>query len=130
MTVHRIEIGLVSHTNDTVAFYREVFGLEELEPRSFPVGVVHRLGYQDALVKIMIPADPPAMAAQQPGPFWAVAGLRSFTFWVDDLDSVIARISPQGGSVDTAPMELRPGIRTAVVKDPLGNTIEVMEDRS
>jgi hypothetical protein len=58
MTVHRTEIGVVSEHDDISGFYREAFGMRELEPRSFPTGVVHRLGYDEPLVKIMIPRHP------------------------------------------------------------------------
>ena len=37
MTINAIDIGFVSATNDLVAFYTEVFNLEVLEPRVFPL---------------------------------------------------------------------------------------------
>lgn len=130
MTVHRTEIGLVSEHDDIIGFYRDTFGMRELEPRSFPSGVVHRLGYNESLVKIMIPATSPRVVDQSGEPFWASTGLRFFTFWVDDLDAVLEQVRPRGGVVETGPLDLRPGVRTAVLRDPLGNSIEVMEDRS
>jgi predicted enzyme related to lactoylglutathione lyase len=128
MTVYRAEVGLVSRTDELVAFYRDVFELTVLEPRHLPTGVVHRLGHSDAILKVMVPAAPPAGPAPALPQFWVASGLRFFTFWVDDLDGVIERCSSRGGTLALGPIDLRPGVRTVLVHDPDGNVIEVMQD--
>jgi predicted enzyme related to lactoylglutathione lyase len=128
MTVRRAEVGLVSPTERLVGFYRDVFELTVLEPRHMPTGTVHRLGHNDAILKVMVPATPPAAPAPALPQFWAASGLRFFTLWVDDLDGVIERCSSGGGTITLGPIDLRPGVRTMLVHDPEGNVIEVMQD--
>jgi catechol 2,3-dioxygenase-like lactoylglutathione lyase family enzyme len=130
MTVRRTEVGLVAATDDLVAFYRDVFGLDVLEPRKLPTGVVHRLGHGDAMLKILVPATPPASPPPPPDQFWDVAGMRYFTLWVDTLDTVAPRCAQHGGVVTFGPIELRPGVHTMLVQDPDGNVVEVMEERA
>jgi predicted enzyme related to lactoylglutathione lyase len=127
MSVRRVEIGLVSERDDLVDFYRDTFVLDVLEPRSFPIGTVHRLGAGDAMVKIMVPDDPPSASEPAREQFWDRAGLQYFALWVDDLDAVATRCMQAGGVVATGPLDVRPGLRSALVHDPDGNVIEVME---
>ncbi len=128
MTVQRVEVGIVSASEGLVAFYRDVFGLTELESRDLPTGVVHRLGHSDAIVKVMVPRDAPAPPLPPAPQFWDRAGHEYFTLWVDDLDGVLERCVDERGEVVLGPLELRPGVRTAIVHDPDGNVIEVMHD--
>ena len=130
MTVQRVEVGIVSASDALVAFYRDVFGLTELESRDLPTGMVHRLGNSDAIVKVMVPRDAPSPPLPPAPQFWDRAGLQYFTLWIDDLDDVLARCERAGGAIVLGPLELRPGVRTVLVHDPDGNTIEVMHDAS
>ena len=130
MTVQRAEVGLVSSSDDLVSFYRDVFELNVLEPRDLPTGKVHRLGIGDAILKVMVPATRPAPAPAPSDQFWDTAGMRYFSLWVDDLDAVAHRCPNRGGTISLGPLELRPGVRTMVIRDLDGNTVEVMEDRS
>lgn len=130
MSVERIEIGMVSGDAALVAFYRDVFQLRELEPRATPAGTVHRLGDDEAVLKVLVPAVAPAPPAPSKAQFWDAAGLRYFTAWVDDLDAIARRCADHGGTVAFRPVELRPGVRTMVVHDPDGNVVEVMEQRA
>jgi predicted enzyme related to lactoylglutathione lyase len=127
MTIVSVDIGLVSATDAIVSFYRDVFGLETLEPRVFPDGTVHRLALTGGALKVMVPAatpeDPPRTDR-----FWDRAGLRYVTMWLDDLDSVIERWTAHGGTVALGPITIRPGVRTALLVDPDGNTVEAMHD--
>lgn len=132
MAVQRGEIGLVAADDRLVAFYRDVFGLVELDARRLPMGTVHRLGAAPepgpALIKVMVPSDRPAPAPSGPEEFWTAAGLRYFTLWVDDVAATAQRVGAHGGQVTRGPLELRPGVHTMVVRDPDGNALEVMQD--
>jgi len=127
MSIVSVDIGLVSATDDIVSFYRDVFGLETLEPRVFPDGTVHRLALIGGALKVMVPAAAPEDAPRTDR-FWDRAGLRYITMWLDELDSVIERWSAHGGTVALGPITIRPGVRTALLVDPDGNTIEAMHD--
>lgn len=127
MTIVGVDIGFVSATEALVSFYRDVFDLELLEPRVFPDGTVHRLALGAGALKIMVPADDP----ERPSPttrFWDRAGLRYVTMWIDDLDQIVDRWTESGGTIALGPIDLRPGVRTALLVDPDGNTVEAMQD--
>jgi catechol 2,3-dioxygenase-like lactoylglutathione lyase family enzyme len=130
VAVRHGEIGLVTRDDRLVHFYRDVFDLPELEPRRLPTGVVHRLGPDPAVLKIMVPAEEPAAPVPGPAEFWRSAGLRYFTLWVDDVDATAARAPEHGGVITFGPMELRPGVSTMILRDPDGNLAEVMQDAS
>ena len=127
MTIVGVDIGFVSATEALVTFYRDVFGLEVLEPRVFPDGTVHRLALGAGALKIMVPADDPE-APRPTERFWDRAGLRYVTMWLDDLDATVARWTSAGGTVALGPLTIREGVRTALLLDPDGNTVEAMQD--
>ena len=127
MTVISVDIGFVSATDGLVHFYRDVFGLEVLEPRVFPDGTVHRLALGSGALKVMVPAQPPADVPRTER-FWDRAGIRYVTMWLDDLDTIVERWTAHGGTVALGPLTIRPGVRTALLVDPDGNTVEAMHD--
>ena len=126
MPIAAVDLGVVTTDERLPGFYEQALGATRLEPRSFPVGTLHRLSVGPITLKIMIPAEPPA-PAQASEVFWDTAGYRYLTLWVDDLDDLVARWERAGGTVETAPFELRPGVRTSVLADPDGNAIEAMQ---
>jgi len=127
MTVKSVDVGFVSTDRSLVDFLAVVFDLTELAPLVFPQGTVHRVQGPSGLIKVMVPAEPPAAppAAEQ---FHAIAGLRYITVRVTDLDGVVARATTHGGSVVIGPRDLGPGVRLVVLNDPDGNAIEVIEE--
>ena len=127
MTVLNVDIGFVSATDALVAFYREVFDLEPLEPRVFPDGTVHRLALGSGALKVMVPAQPPGDSPRTDR-FWDRAGIRYVTMWLDDLDAIVERWTARGGTVALGPLTIREGVRTALLIDPDGNTVEAMHD--
>jgi predicted enzyme related to lactoylglutathione lyase len=127
MTLLRVDVGFVSADRTLVDFLARVFELTELPSITLEPGTVCRLQAPASVVKVMLPADapePPVTAS----PFYAVAGLRYLTLWVDDLEAVIARAVAEGGRVERGPVELVPGVRIAVLEDPQGNAIEVAQE--
>lgn len=127
MRIDAVDVGLVSATSALADFYARALGAEALEPRAFPFATVHRMACGPVVVKIMVPSDPPA-DQESIAPFWARAGLRYLTLWVDDLDGLLTAWSVAGGSVTMGATELRPGVRTALLADPDGNVVEAMEE--
>lgn len=129
MAVQSLELGFVSPTGALVDFYATVLGLEELEPREFPMGTVRRLACGPGVLKVMIPKDPPATPASSAN-FWDVSGVRYAAIWVDDIGAVVEKWRAHGGSVVMEPFEARPGTFLAMVADPDGNTVELMHSTS
>ncbi len=77
----------------------------------------------------MVPRVAPAAAAPA-DPFFAVTGLRYLTIGTADLDGVIARAAANRGQLQHGPIELGGGVRVAVLVDPDGNSIEVVQEAS
>ena len=127
MTIVSVDIGLVSATDAIVGFYREVFALETLEPRVFPDGTVHRLALNGGALKVMVPTTTPTDSPRTDR-FWDRTGLRYITIWLDDLDAIVERWTAQGGTVALGPITIRAGVRTALLVDPDGNTVEAMHN--
>ena len=121
----RFEVGIVSADRTIVDFLAEVFGLDEREPMENPAGTLYRLESPGAVIKVMVPNEPPKPAEGEP--FLAVKGIRYLTTWVSDFDGVIERCTARGGSVLHGPFDYEPGSRIAIIADPDGNTIEVVE---
>jgi hypothetical protein len=126
MSIESVDVGLVSASDALVEFYLSALGLERAEPRVFPFATVHRLVCGPVILKVMVPADAPAATAPVE-PFWAAAGLRYLTLWVDDLAATAERWVGAGGTITMAPTEIRPGVHTAMLADPDGNVVEMMQ---
>ena len=108
-----------------VDYYTRVFELEVREVRDTPAGVLHRLTSPGATLKVMVPLETP-----EPGdskPFLGVQGVRYLTMWVDDLDATIERSAAHGGKLVQGPFEYRPGTRLAILQDPVGTSVEVVQ---
>ena len=126
MTLLRVDVGFVSADRTLVDFLARVFELPELPSITLEPGTVCRLQAPASVVKVMLPAEAPAPPVAA-SPFYALAGLRYLTLWVDDLEGVIARAIGEGGRIERGPVELVPGVRIAVLEDPQGNAIEVAQ---
>src|SRR5690349_9586556 len=127
MSVRSFDVGFVSRDESLVRFYQSVLALTPLEPRRFPRLTVHRLSCGPGVLKVTVPEatpDDPVPSAD----FLDRVGLRYVTVWVDDLDGVTARWAKEGGVVKLAPTPIRPGVRTALLIDLDGNTVEAMEE--
>jgi catechol 2,3-dioxygenase-like lactoylglutathione lyase family enzyme len=123
--VSRFEVGIVAADRGVVDFLADVFGLEELPATQIRVGTLHRLRSPGAVIKVMVPSEPPKPADGEP--FLAVSGFRYLSLWITDLDGVLRRATARGGTLVFGPAEHGPGSRLAVIQDPYGNTLEVIE---
>lgn len=124
--VQRIEVGLVSADTALVDFYAGVFALDPLPSVESGSGVVHRLAGPGTVIKVMVPSNPPS-SAEPVMPFFAITGLRYLTMFVDDLDAILERSAARAGRLQHGPLDLAPGVRLAILQDPDGNAIEVVE---
>jgi catechol 2,3-dioxygenase-like lactoylglutathione lyase family enzyme len=68
------------------------------------------------------------IVAEGPLQDYQITGIRHFAFEVDDVDAAIARLSDAGVPVFFAPMDFPViGLRAALVRDPEGNTVELIQ---
>jgi catechol 2,3-dioxygenase-like lactoylglutathione lyase family enzyme len=122
-----LEVGLVTTCGDAMLnFYRDIFCFERVAEIPFPgIGIVNRLTSGARVIKLLVLENDPGQAPVQ-GTFTATTGLRYLTLWVDDLESTVAACRKIGCEVPVMPKSLRPGVDVAMVRDPDGNTLELM----
>jgi glyoxylase I family protein len=59
---------------------------------------------------------------------YQVTGFRHIAFEVDDVDAAMAELAAAGVAPFFPPMDIPPvGIRAALVRDPEGNTVELIQ---
>jgi uncharacterized glyoxalase superfamily protein PhnB len=125
MAVIAVEAGLVSADRKVVEFLVFTFGFEELPVLDFPVGRLYRLQAGSAVLKVLVPVDRPVRRDVEPP--YASSGVSYLTIRVSAFDAVIARVAESGGTIVSPPQELERGPRLAMVSDPDGSLIEVIE---
>ena len=123
-----IDIGIVVRDIDAcLPFYRDVIGLPLLADFKLPGGShMWQLACGPCVVKLVTHATSPA-AANPPGGSRGGTGLRYWTMGVDDIDAAVATCEAAGAAIPLAVLELMPGVRIAMIEDPEGNVVELLE---
>jgi glyoxylase I family protein len=124
-----IDLAIVARDAEaSVAFYRDFLGLEHVADTTVgSAGVMHRFRVGDSLLKLLeLKAVPEARPA--PGGMRGGSGYRFWTLWVNNLDEMVADAKSRGYEVPSGPLEVRPGDRMAMVVDPDGNWVELLEN--
>jgi len=122
-----IDLGIVTRdAAASVAFYRDVLGMEDRGTNPIPWGVLHRLVCGTSAIKIVsLTEGPPADAP--PGGLPGGTGYRYWTITVTNLSEVLAACEAAGRPVVVPPTEVRPGVTIAMVEDPDGNWVELLQ---
>ncbi len=128
-----LDLGIVT-ANETamLGFYRDTLGLPEEPPATIPgLGTIHKLKCGESLIKMLVPTRLPASAARDASPdpmrFAATAGFRYFCLTISNLRPVLARCKSAGCVVLVEAAEIRPGVVAAMLEDPDGNAVELMQ---
>jgi catechol 2,3-dioxygenase-like lactoylglutathione lyase family enzyme len=120
-----IDLGiLVGDIQKSLAFYRDLLGLQFIEERPVWFGTMHRLRFGTSDFKLIAPKTVPPKGAVG---LENLLGFRYVTFVIKNLDSVCAELKAKGAEFTFEPKEIRPGTRIAMVKDPDGNIVEFVE---
>jgi catechol 2,3-dioxygenase-like lactoylglutathione lyase family enzyme len=126
----RLQVGIVP--NDvaaSMAFYRDVLGLAYDGARPGLEGrTVHFFSVGPSMLKLL-ESPRPLTDRPDPGAYAETAGIRWITLDVADLARVVQRCRDSGARFQLEPAEIRPGLRVAIVEDPDGNAIELVERR-
>jgi catechol 2,3-dioxygenase-like lactoylglutathione lyase family enzyme len=124
-----LNVGIVTtNLEPMAAFYEGLFGFSRLPELVFPgSGTVHRFVAGDSILRLMVPEEVPSHDGAS-GDFLSATGYRYMTIVVTDVDAVCGEIGEHGGSLVLGPLELRPGVRIAQLRDPDGNWTEIVQE--
>ena len=123
-----IDLGIITRdAGPMLAFYRDLLGLELEGVIPMPSGgTMHRLKVGDSVVKIVeLDRAPPADAP--PGGIPGATGYRYWTIHISDLAAVVQVCEQAGHKVVVQPKVIRPGVTIAIVVDPDGNWLELLQ---
>ena len=125
-----MEIGIVVRDADAMAaFYRDVLGLAYVGDLDFPGGTMQRFAHGDAVVKLVRTDDPPQLVNPPGGPAGGASGLRYLTVRVDQVEAGVQRCVDAGHPVPVPLFDFEPGVPVAIVEDPEGNWVELVQAR-
>lgn len=123
-----IDIGIVSdNEHEMTEFYERILGLQNVGAVTISgLGKIIKLQWYTCLVKLLIP-ERQALPRNTPQHYLDAAGLRYFTIHVRGLEDIVDKCILSGTTVITNIVSPRPGVRAAIIADPDGNAIELME---
>jgi catechol 2,3-dioxygenase-like lactoylglutathione lyase family enzyme len=122
------DLGIVcTDIQASLAFYRDFLGLPF--QRSMPMSkttTLHFLAAGSGAIKLWEVTSPPA-PTQKGWPLEGALGYRYITLSVSNLDEVAAGAADAGVTVLVPPTELMPGVKIAMLADPDGNAVELLQ---
>lgn len=120
-----VDFGIVvSDISKSLDFYQGLLGLEKTEELPTPFGTLHRLHFGKSDIKLIDPKEvPPAGAIG----LEKQLGIRYMTFVINDISTICAELKDRGVEFTIPETEFRPGVRIAMVKDPDGNIVELVQ---
>lgn len=123
-----IDIGIVTKDIDAMmTFYGETLGLEFEVAIPMPGGgTMNRFKVGDSVIKV-IELDPAAPADAVPGGIRAASGYRYWTITCDNLEAAVQKAADAGSKIVVPAKEVRPGITIAIIADPDGNWVELLQ---
>lgn len=123
-----IDLGIVvSDEKAALGFYRDVIGMEEAGELPVPGGRMYRLNCGTSVIKLLKLDSTPAARPAPGGPMGGI-GLRYFTITVPDIKAQMAEIERRGIRPLLPITSFRPGVTIAMVADPDGNTVELLQN--
>ncbi|MDG2421184.1 MAG: VOC family protein [Gammaproteobacteria bacterium] len=88
---------------------------------------MNRFKVGDSIVKV-IALDPEAPAEAPPGGIRGATGYRYWTIHIPNLEETVNKIEGDGYKVVMPAKTIREGIAIAIVADPDGNWVELLEN--
>ena len=119
-----VDVGLLVHDiSKTLYFYKDLLGLALIETMPVRLGTMYRLRFGTSDFKI-IEAKP--VPPKGPSGIESQLGFRYITFPIQNLAEISNHLK-RNGIEFISEKEIRPGVRIALIQDPEGNVIELME---
>jgi catechol 2,3-dioxygenase-like lactoylglutathione lyase family enzyme len=123
-----IDLGIVT-TNEAKMrdFYERVLGLAiAADVPISNMGRIVKLQCGGSVIKLFVLEEPPESGTPA-SHYLGATGLRYFTVHIANLRDSIAACRVEGVPIVNDIVEPRPGVLAALIADPDGNTIELME---
>jgi predicted enzyme related to lactoylglutathione lyase len=127
VTTHGLEVGIVTHDGENLSrFYERGLGFALDRILDFPQGTVRRLRNGQAMLKIFQPTEAPC-EADDTG--WSTTcGFRYVALHVADATATVQQAIDAGASVLTPVTPHRPDAAFALLTDPDGNVLEILQE--
>ena len=124
-----IDLGIITNNLEPMLkFYSNQLGLTVESVIDMPGGgVMHRFWAGESIIKV-IETDPKPDLTAAPGGIRVATGYRYWTLHVNDLQEMVASLKAAGVEIVVPVKEIRPGITIAIVTDPDGNWVELLEN--
>ena len=128
ITKAAIDIGIVAKDIDAMmSFYGETLGLEFEAAIPMPGGgTMNRFKVGESVIKVM-ELDPAAPADAAPGGIRGAHGYRYWTITVSNLAASVDKAAAAGAQIVVPAKVVREGITIAIIADPDGNWVELLE---
>ena len=115
---------IVGNISKSLHFYQEILGLTKTEELQTPFGTSHRLSFGTSLIKIL---DPVKVPPAGPTGLDQQLGIRFLSFRIRNIRDVCVALRQARVEFAMPEAEVMPGMRVAMIKDPDGNIIELVE---
>jgi predicted enzyme related to lactoylglutathione lyase len=124
-----IDIGIVTNNIDAMMrFYRDTLSLEFEATIPMPGGGnMNRFKVGDSVIKV-IELEPKPLAEAAAGGIRGATGYRYWTITVGNLGACVAKAEAAGSKIVVPAKEVRPGVTIAIIADPDGNWVELLEN--
>lgn len=123
-----IDLGIITKDAEKMlGFYRDTLGLEPDGEMKMPGGgIMHRLNCGTSTIKIVVQGKEPGAVAP-PGGIRAATGYRYWTISIDNIEASVKACEDAGYKIPVPVTEIRPGVSIAMVEDPDGNWVELLQ---
>jgi predicted enzyme related to lactoylglutathione lyase len=124
-----IDIGIVANNIDAMmGFYRDTLSLEFEATIPMPGGgKMNRFKVGDSVIKV-IELDPKPSVEAATGGIRGATGYRYWTISVGNLNACVVKAEAAGSKIVVPAKEVRPGVTIAIIADPDGNWVELLEN--
>jgi catechol 2,3-dioxygenase-like lactoylglutathione lyase family enzyme len=128
LTKDSFDLGIVvADIEASLAFYRDFLGLPfDRKMAMSKTTTLHFLKAGTGAIKLWEVTEPPAPVAKG-WPLEAAPGYRYITLSVSNLDEVVDAAEGAGVKVRVPATELMPGVKIAILADPDGNAVELLQ---
>ena len=129
-TSDTIDIGMVTvNDQEMLHFYQNVLGFEKEIEIPFPgIGVVNKLNYGAGFIKILVLEKKP-LNINPTGDFLTSNGIRYLTINLSNLDEILDTCKTHNINIINPGTIIRPVVTVALITDPDGNIIELMNTK-